>query len=78
MACKGISNFVLKSKLRCKGSAPLNHVISCKGHLIKKSEDDNMQSLAVQQLDQAFVAWMQRSPLLVGRPRVTGVDARLL
>lgn len=78
MACKVISNFVLKSKLRCKGSATLNHVIGCKGHLIKKGEDDNMQSLAVQQLDQAFVAWMQRSPFLVGRPRVTGVDARLL
>lgn len=36
-----------------------------------------MESLAVQQLDQAPVTRMQGSPLLVRRPRVTGVDARL-
>lgn len=46
-------------------------------HLVKKGEDDNMESLAVQQLDQASVTRMQRSPLLVRRPRVTGVHARL-
>lgn len=48
-----------------------------KPHLVKKGEDDNMESLAVQQLDQASVTRMQRSPLLVRRPRVTGVHARL-
>lgn len=32
----------------------------------------------MQQLDQASVTRVQRSPLLVRRPRVTSVDARLL
>lgn len=51
---------------------------SCyKGHLVKKREYHNVQRLAMQQLDKAFVTWMKRSPFLVRGPWVASVDTRL-
>lgn len=41
---------------------------SWKGDLVQQSEDDNVKSLAVQQSVQAFVTWVQRSPLFVRWP----------
>lgn len=46
----------------------MNEESSWKGHLVKQSEDDNVKSLAVQQPVQAFVTWVQRSPLFVRWP----------
>lgn len=49
----------------------------CKGHLVKKCKYHNVQRLAMQQLDKAFVTWMKRSPFLIRGPWVASVDPRL-
>lgn len=48
-----------------------------KAHLVKESENDNVQRLAVQQPNEAFVTGVQRCSLLVRWPGVASVNAGL-